>query len=94
MYIWEAHPNEIIWDLKHHKYESMILTAAADGLISLWKTPQQSEIERLLEDESENHKLEDKLFMQSYQLKPGDLYDNATPTCIDWLSLSTNNFVA
>lgn len=79
-YIWEAHPNEIIWDLKHHKSEPMILSAGADDLITLWKTPTQNEIERLLEHESENQRLEDKLFMQSFQLNSGAHDTTETPT--------------
>lgn len=92
MYIWEAHPNEIIWDIKHHPTEPMILSAGADDVIALWKTPSQSEIEKLLEDESENRKLEDKIFLKSYQLKTNALEYTDTPTCLEWAN--SDKFVA
>lgn len=94
MYIWEAHPNEIIWDLKHHNTQPMILSAGADDLITLWRTPAQEEIERFLDEERENRKLEDKIFMQTYQMKTNYQSYFETPTCIEWINTSSNHFVS
>lgn len=94
MYIWEAHPNEIIWDLKHHNTQPMILSAGADDLISLWKTPSQDEIERFMDEERENRKLEDKIFIQTYQMRSNYQSYFETPTWIEWINTNSNHFVS
>jgi WD40 repeat protein len=92
VYIWQAHPNEIIWDLKHHNHENLILTASADGIVSLWKTPTLSEIPRLLDDENENSKLEDKLFVRSFHLSD-EMNEDEVPTSLDWSKVNPNQFI-
>jgi WD40 repeat protein len=94
MYIWEAHPNEIIWDVKHHSVEPLLLTAGADDLIQLWRTPSLNEINTILDQENENSKLEDKIFQKSFQLSGDSSNQIETPTCINWLNINSTNFFA
>lgn len=91
-YVWDAHPNEIIWDLKHHNYDPLLLTASADGLISLWKTLETEEIEKLTEEEDE--KIEERLFIRNFSLNLDEVSEGSSPICLDWLNMSKNNFIA
>jgi WD40 repeat protein len=75
MYIWEAHPNEVIWDIKHHRTDPYILSVGADEMVVLWKTPKQDEIEKLLEEEDDNKRLEDKLFVNNFEFNENQSSD-------------------
>ena len=79
VYTWEAHPNEVIWDIKHHLTEPYILSVGADEMVALWKTPSQNEIEQMLEDQNDNKRLEDKLFINSFEFNENQAGD--IPTC-------------
>lgn len=93
MYVWEAHKDQIIWDMKHHYNQRMLLTAGADEVVTLWKTPNQSEIENLLEEDNENSTLEERIFMLNYQLQSNDRVYSGSPTCVEWINSYENLFV-
>ena len=90
MYIWQAHPNEIIWDIKHHPTDPLVLSVGADQMVILWKTPKQDEIQKILEQEDDNKRLEDKLFVNSYE--PNDSQVNDTPVWCEWIRTSGQHF--
>lgn len=90
IYIWEAHPNEIIWDLKHHPTDQLILSLGADDMVILWKTPKHDEIKKLVEEESDSKRLEDKLYINNFE--PNDTQVNDTPICWEWINTSSNYF--
>ncbi|CAI2360599.1 unnamed protein product [Moneuplotes crassus] len=88
-YVWEAHPGEMIWDLKYHNTEPLLLSTSADGIISLWNLADYKKFEKLA---SELSKIENKIHSQSFILKVNG--SEITPTCLDWCKMFASSFIA
>lgn len=91
VYILQAHPNEIIWDIKHHKLQPLVLTLGADEVVALWRTPKIDEIDKLLEEQTDTKRLEDKLFVNSFEPHQNQS-SNDVPTWWEWINSSWNHF--
>lgn len=94
-YVWEAHSDEIIWDLKYNRInKSMVLTAGADGLVKLWNAPSYNQLDKILDEVKDNDQqsLEDRLLIREFVLESKD-EGLCSPTSLDWSSSSSNTFI-
>ena len=85
--VWESH-SECIWDLKHHPVDGLILSAAADGIVKLWKT-----VDTLTSIENWKNGKSSASLLQNFTFPSADPSKLHIPTCTSWLTTELNSFV-
>ncbi len=83
--------NEIIWDLKHHPKDNLLISLSSDSTINFWETTSSEEFMNSFSNE--NYENYNKWLKNSKSKKSNYLEENAIPTNCQFLKNDDNKLI-